>query len=96
MGQIEIVGEQVIDKHTHYEAYLFIGSERATIIIRGDIVRGFQEKYGIPITKTEKFNVDVDFGRNGQRVKECQNVYVSASHLIGAIGSLEDIIFKGD
>ena len=47
--KVEISGAGIVDKHTHYEVHPFIGPERATIIIRGDIATDFQKKYGLPI-----------------------------------------------
>ncbi len=91
--KVEVLGTSIVDKHTHYEAYPFIGPERATVIIRGDIATEFKEKYGLPITKAERLQVSVDLGRNDQRVRECQDVFKPAFHLIGAVGSLDDIVY---
>jgi len=89
---VEIAGESIMDKHTHYEAHPFIGPERVTVIIRGDIAIDFRKMYGFPITEAEKLQVTVDLGRNDARVKECQDGFQPASHLMGAVGSLDDIV----
>ncbi len=91
---VEIIGAAIVDKHTHYEANSFVGSSRATVIIRGDLALKFQGKYGLSIKEAEKFQVRVDLIRNDQRVRECQDVFKPASYLLGAIASLEDITYK--
>ena len=92
--KVEISGAGIVDKHTHYEAHPFVGPERATVIIRGDIATDFQKRYGLPIIEAEKFQASVDLGRNDQRVRECQDVFKPASHLMGSIGSLDDIVYQ--
>ena len=92
--KVEISGAGIVDKHTDYEAHPFVGPERVTVIIRGDIATDFQEKYGLPITKAERFQASVDLGRNDQRVRECQDVFKPVSHLMGSIGSLDDIVYQ--
>lgn len=91
--KIEIVGAGIVDKHTHYEAYPFISSERATVIISGGIATQFQEEYGLPITEAGRLQITVDVGRNDQRVKECQDAFKPASHLMGAVHSLDDVVY---
>jgi len=66
----------------------------AAVIIRGDIAEGFQKKCGLPITEAGRFQVYIDLGRNDQRVKECQDAFKPASHLMRAIGSLDDITYQ--
>ena len=92
--KVEISGAGIVDKHTHYETHPFVGPERATIIIRGDVAADFQKKYGLPITEAERFQATVDLGRNDQRVRECQDVFKPASHLMGSIYSLDDIVYQ--
>jgi len=91
--KVEITGAEIVDKHTHYEARPFIGPERVTIIIRGDIATDFQDKYGLSIRKAEKLQLNVDLGRNDQLVKECQDLFQPASHLKGTVESLDDIVY---
>lgn len=89
----EIAGAEIVDKETHYEAYPFVGPEMATVVLRIDIATGFQKRYGIPITEANKLQISVDLGRNDQRVKECQDGFKPASHLMGIVYSLEDIVY---
>ena len=88
---VEITGRGIVDKHTHYEAYPSVGLQRATVLIRGDIATGFQKKYAISITRAKKIWVMVDLTANDQRVKECQDIFKPASHLMGSIDSLDDV-----
>ncbi len=90
---VEITGAGIVDKYTHYEAYPFIGPERVTVIIRGDIATQFRKKYGFEIIKADRLDVSVDLGRNDQRIRECQDSFRPASHLMGAVDSLEDIVY---
>lgn len=90
---VQFSGTGIVDKHTHYEAYPYVGPERATIIIRGDIAEGFQKKFGIPMREAERLNARVDLGRNDEKVRECQDVYKHGSYLMGAIHSLDDIVY---
>ena len=90
--KLTIYGKGITDKHTHYEAYPFVGPERATITIRGDIAHEFQRKYGHPIQQCDCFEVEVDLHRNDQRVKECQNPFKSPARMTGSINSLDDIV----
>ena len=89
---VKISGSGIEDKHTHYEAHPFVGPDRTTVIIREDIIAGFKEKYGIPIIECERFEVEVDFIHNSQRVKECQYVFKPQNHLVGSIDSLDDVV----
>ena len=90
---VEIARTGIVDKHTHYEAHPFIGQQRVTVIIRGDIATGFREKYGIPLAQAERLQLTVNLGRNDQRVGECQDLFRPASHLMGAVNSLDDIVY---
>jgi len=92
--KLKIYGTSMEDKHTHYEAHPFVGPERVTVIIRRDIAVDFQKKYGLPITKAEQFQATVYLGRNDQRVKECQDVFRPGSPLMGAIKSIDDIVYQ--
>jgi hypothetical protein len=91
--QVEIFGNRIVDKRTHYEAYPSIGSETAKVIIRGDVVAAFQKRYRLPITEAGKMEVRVDLGRNDQRIRECQDPFRPALRLVGSICSLEDITY---
>ena len=92
--KVEILGAGIVYKHTHYEAHPFVGPERVTIIIRGDVATDFQNKYGLPITEAERFQATVDLGRNDQRVRECQDGFRPVAHLMGSIYSLDDIVYQ--
>lgn len=92
--RVEIYGKSIEDKNTHYEAYPSVALERATVTIRSDIAAAFQKKYNLPITKAEKFRVNVDLISNGQRVRECQHPNKSRDHLMGSIGSIDDIAYS--
>ncbi len=89
---VSLQGQHLQDKHTHYEASTFIGPDNATVIIRGDVAADFKRQYGIPITKADSFNAEVDFTRNSQRVSS--NHFRPGSHLTGSIGSLDDIKYE--
>lgn len=43
--KVSISGKQIRDKHTHYEAHPFVGSEQVTVIIRGDTAEEFRARY---------------------------------------------------
>ena len=90
---VEITGAGIVDKHTHYEAYPFVGVEKNTVIIRGDIATEFQRRYGLHIRNAGRIQVSVDLRRNDQLVKECQDPFRSGSYLNGAVNSLEDIVY---
>ena len=90
----DILGKNIVEKHTHYEAYPFIGPLRSTLIIRGDVVDDFREKYGLAITEAERLTVTADFLRNDQKVKECQNPFKAGDYLFGTIASIDDIVYE--
>lgn len=92
LSKVEINGNRIVDKHTHYETRTYtIGPDQATVIIRGDIACDFQKKYGFPITSARKLQAQVEFGANRDRLAECQDVFKPGSHQIGAIDSIDDI-----
>jgi len=91
---LKIIGRNIQDKHTHYEAHSYIGPAQATIIIRGDIATDFQNKYQQPITQADAFQVTLELGRNDHRVKECQDPFKIGSHLIGSIDSIDSIVYN--
>ncbi|MFH1455556.1 MAG: hypothetical protein ABIF40_01250 [archaeon] len=96
LEKVTIYGKRIADKQTHYESYTFVGSERATVIIRGDIAEDFYKKYGNPMTAYVQLEIQVDFIQNFQRVKECQDPFQSPMYQIGTIDSLDDIVIITD
>ncbi|MBI4152185.1 hypothetical protein HY495_00610 [Candidatus Woesearchaeota archaeon] len=91
---VEFWGKNIVEKHTHYEAYLSIGPERATLIMRGDVADAFEERYGLAITQAERLTVTANFLRNEQRVEECQDPFKAGDYLFGTIASIDDIIYE--
>jgi len=89
MYEGEFRGIQVVDRHTHYEARVTVQTQGATLIIRGDIAKGFQDKYRVSIFNADKLKVRVEFTRNDQRTSRDQ--FKSPSHLIGSVDSLDDL-----
>jgi len=87
---ITITGKQIRDEHTHYEFITHVGPYSATVIIRGDLASDFSKKYGKNILESE-FQAEVDFIRNDQKIKECQDPFKLGSHHYGRIGSIDDI-----
>lgn len=88
-------GKQIQDKHTHYELTVYLDSSPsspATVIIRPDIAKDFQKKYDKPIQECELFAAEVDFGRNDERIKECQYHYLPRDRMIGSIHSIDDVL----
>ncbi|MBS3175399.1 hypothetical protein J4440_05970 [Candidatus Woesearchaeota archaeon] len=88
-AEITFYGKQIKQKHIHYEYYPTVDSNSATVIIRGDVASDFSKKYKSGITETN-FNANVEFTRNGDRIKECQDIFKSQEYLIGYL-SLENI-----
>jgi len=90
--KVTIDGNGIRDKHTHYEGYPFVGNSMATVIIRGDIAEDFRKKYGCAIWQCHSFEAEVSFHRNEERLKECQDPFLSPKHIMGSIDSLDDIV----
>jgi len=88
--QVTIYGNGIKEKHTHYEAYPYVGNQIATVIISGDIASEFKKKYDYFIQECESFVVEIDFVRNDRHISSDQ--YKSANYLRGSIYSLDDIV----
>jgi len=80
---------QIVDMHTHYEAHVTIQYQSATLIIREDIAKSFQDKYRVPLFNAHNLKVKAEFIRNDQRTSQDQ--FKSPFHLIGSIDSLDDL-----
>ena len=95
MSNVEKVscsGRNIEDRHTHYELHTYIGPTPATIEIPGYVSDAFRETYGRDITNFGKLVFcDLDFLRNDQLVKECQNPFRPTSHLKAIVQSIGQI-----
>lgn len=91
---VKIYGNGIHDKHTHDEAYPYIGPHQVTVIIRGDIAEDFRSKYGVAMSKVDYFMARVELMRNDERIRECQYPFLAPSHLIGNIATLDDIVYE--
>lgn len=88
--QVVCNGKRIVDKHTHYELYVHLGSTPATIMIRGDVAADFRQAYKKPIFEST-FIADLDFRRNDSRVKECQDLFQPPSRPYAYL-AIEDIV----
>ncbi|MBS3169724.1 hypothetical protein J4210_04525 [Candidatus Woesearchaeota archaeon] len=91
---VNISGKNIVEKHTHYEAYPFIGPLRSTLIIRGEIADAFEQRYGLAIITAERLTITADFLRNDQKIKECQDPFKAGDYLFGTIASIDDVIYS--
>ena len=91
---VNISGKNIAEKHTHYEAYPFIGPLRSTLIIRGEIADAFEQRYGLAIITAERLTITADFLRNDQKIKECQDPFKAGDYLFGTIASIDDVIYS--
>ena len=92
--KITICGNNIRDKHTHYEATVSFGHETATVIIGGHIAEDFLRRYGYAITRCPSFQATIPLARNSELVQECQDPYKSPTYRIGSIQSIDEIVVR--
>ena|GEM_PF-2560094 len=88
---VKILGRNVVDKHTHYEASTHVRTRSATVVIPGYVAQEFAARYKEQITERD-CEIRVEFIRNDQRLRECQNPFQAPGHLYATLRSLDEIV----
>ncbi|MSR86322.1 hypothetical protein EXS74_02920 [Candidatus Woesearchaeota archaeon] len=91
--RVTIYGSTIVDKFTHDEAYPFVGQERTTVIIPGDMFDEFRTKYKRSL-RSSKITLEIDYTPNNERVKDCQDPYKGPRSHIGTLRSLDGILVE--
>ncbi|MEK6811161.1 MAG: hypothetical protein AABX96_01480 [Nanoarchaeota archaeon] len=87
---VEILGDTLINKQTHYDAPVTFQSRIVIITVRVDVVAEFQRKYRMPITSAGRIIASVELTLNED--KESKYKSLSKPHFICAVNSIDDIV----